>query len=80
MPKIKHPTIRGVTRTVAESDLADWLTQGWLTEAPEPTGDPEPAGQPPAETAVDDDTDDPPAAPPRPRAPRTPRSATTRQQ
>ena len=33
MPTIKHPTIRGVSRTVAERDVAAWLAQGWVEVA-----------------------------------------------
>lgn len=30
MPKVKHPTVRGVEREVPKGDLDAWLEQGWV--------------------------------------------------
>lgn len=47
MPKVKHPTVRGVEREVPAGDLDAWLDQGWVEKGKrakpaEPDADPAP--------------------------------------
>lgn len=42
MPKVKHPTVRGVEREVPKGDLDAWLAQGWVEKGKQKAAEPKP--------------------------------------
>lgn len=42
--RLRHPRLEGVTETVADEHIQDWLDQGWVQDEPDPAPEPtEPA-------------------------------------
>lgn len=48
--RVKHPTIKGLDRTLRPSQVESWLSAGWL-----PVDAPEPAPEPVEAIAVDEE-------------------------